>query len=62
MWFAALGTYHQNPWISSLAYRILTHQPEVLSLLDSTHYPFKAKAPAFLRAVSYKYVYTPANT
>uniref|UniRef100_A0A8D8RR14 Lipase maturation factor n=2 Tax=Cacopsylla melanoneura TaxID=428564 RepID=A0A8D8RR14_9HEMI len=62
MWFAALGTYHQNPWISSLAYRLLTHQPEVLALLDVANYPFKSKAPAFVRAVSYKYYYSPAAT
>ncbi|KAL1458939.1 hypothetical protein WDU94_010961, partial [Cyamophila willieti] len=62
MWFAALSTYHQNPWISSLAYRLLTHQPEVLALLDVANYPFKSKAPAFVRAVSYKYFYSPATT
>lgn len=62
MWFAALGTYHQNPWISSLAYRILTGQPEVLDLLDTKTNPFNKKPPTFVRAVSYKYFYTPAST
>lgn len=62
MWFAALSTYHQNPWISSLAYRILTHQKEVLDLLDMPSYPFKSKPPTYLRAYSYKYFYTPPNT
>ena len=30
MWMAALGDYHGNPWLTSLAYRLLTAQPEVL--------------------------------
>ncbi|XP_037071545.1 lipase maturation factor 2-like [Pollicipes pollicipes] len=29
MWIAALGDYHANPWITSLAYRLLTGAPEV---------------------------------
>ena len=35
MWFAALGTYHQNPWLMSLAYRLLSGQPEVLALMNN---------------------------
>ncbi|XP_059468984.1 lipase maturation factor 2-like [Neocloeon triangulifer] len=56
MWFAALGTYHQNPWIVSLAYRLLKGQPEVLRLLDPDN-PFKT-APKYIRANLYTYRYT----
>lgn len=59
MWFAALGTYHQNPWIMSLAFRLLNNQPEVLALLDHKHNPFADKAPKYVRASLYHYHYTP---
>ncbi|KAF6207882.1 hypothetical protein GE061_016331 [Apolygus lucorum] len=59
MWFAAIGTYHQNPWIMSLTYRILTGQKEVLDLMDNTRNPFADKPPKFLRANLYHYHYTP---
>uniref|UniRef100_A0A1B6DGU2 Lipase maturation factor n=1 Tax=Clastoptera arizonana TaxID=38151 RepID=A0A1B6DGU2_9HEMI len=57
LWFAALGTYHQNPWIMSLAYRLLTNQPEVLALLDKNN-PFANKAPKYVRASLYTYRYS----
>ncbi|CAH1405828.1 unnamed protein product [Nezara viridula] len=57
MWFAALGTYHQNPWIMSLAYRILTGQEEVLKLMAPS--PFSPKPPKYVRATLYKYHYVP---
>ncbi|XP_014250285.1 lipase maturation factor 2-like [Cimex lectularius] len=59
MWFAALGTYHQNPWIMSLAYRLLTGQQEVLNLLDNTRNPFSSAPPKYVRAFLYHYHYTP---
>lgn len=58
MWFAALGTYHQNPWLMSLTYRILTDQKEVLALMDQEHNPFKNQPPKYLRASLYHYHYT----
>ncbi|XP_054269593.1 lipase maturation factor 2-like [Macrosteles quadrilineatus] len=58
MWFAALGTYHQNPWLMSLTYRILTNQKEVLALMDQAHNPFKQTPPKYLRATLYHYHYT----
>ncbi|XP_049810816.1 lipase maturation factor 2-like [Schistocerca nitens] len=59
MWFAALGTYHQNPWLMSLAYRLLNGQPEVLQLLDTSRNPFPNKPPKYIRATLYHYHYTP---
>ncbi|KAJ8669667.1 hypothetical protein QAD02_000926 [Eretmocerus hayati] len=62
MWFASLGTYHQHPWLMSLAYRILHGQPEVLSLLNNAQNPFRDNPPKFVRASLYKYHYTPWNS
>lgn len=58
MWFAALGTYHQNPWLMSLTYRLLSGQPEVLQLLDASRNPFPSKPPRYLKASLYHYRYT----
>ncbi|KAK3928755.1 Lipase maturation factor 2 [Frankliniella fusca] len=58
MWFAALGTYHQNPWLMSLVYRLLSGQPEVLQLLDVSRNPFPNKPPRYIKASLYHYHYT----
>ncbi|XP_043198942.1 lipase maturation factor 2-like [Amphibalanus amphitrite] len=57
MWMAALGDYHANPWLTSLAYRILTGQKEVVSLLDTARYPFTFKPPKYIRGMRYTYTY-----
>ncbi|KAK7086730.1 Lipase maturation factor 2 [Halocaridina rubra] len=57
LWFAALGSYNQNPWLISLAHRLLSGQPEVLSLLDPSS-PWKNKPPKYIRASKYTYHYT----
>ncbi|CAL7934808.1 unnamed protein product [Xylocopa violacea] len=59
MWFAALGTYHQNPWLMSLAYRLLSGQPEVLALMNNIENPFRDKPPRYIKASLYRYHYTP---
>ncbi|KZC09035.1 PREDICTED: lipase maturation factor 2-like [Dufourea novaeangliae] len=59
MWFAALGTYHQNPWLMSLAYRLLSGQPEVLALMNNIESPFREKPPQYIKASLYRYHYTP---
>ncbi|PIK46800.1 putative lipase maturation factor 2 [Apostichopus japonicus] len=56
MWFAALGSARQNPWFISLIYRLLTHQEEVLNLID--HNPFSKSPPKFIRAKLYHYHFT----
>ncbi len=53
MWFAALGTYEQNPWFVNLCLRLLQNQPEVLALLAAN--PFPDRPPAFIRASLYQY-------
>ena len=56
MWFAALGSYHHNPWFVHLVYKLLHGEKVVLDLLDENQ-PFK-KPPQFIRALLYKYHYT----
>jgi hypothetical protein len=56
MWFAALGTYRQNPWVINLCVRLLQGTPEVLHLLDGN--PFPDRPPRYLRAVVYQYRFT----
>jgi len=58
MWFAALGTYHQNPFIMSLTYRLLNGQPEVLNLINTVESPFHNRSPKYIKASIYRYHYT----
>jgi hypothetical protein len=73
MWFAALGSYEQNPWLVHLLYKLLLPYPEVdisrsdsdvfppgpLSLLDITRYPFSPeRPPVSVRVLKYEYDFT----
>ncbi|HKP92959.1 MAG TPA: lipase maturation factor family protein [Chthoniobacterales bacterium] len=56
MWFAALGTYRQNPWFLSLLERLLRNAGDVTRLL--AHNPFPTEPPRFVRARFYEYRFT----
>ncbi len=56
MWFAALGSYRNNPWILEFEYRVLEGSPDVLGLLDGN--PFPSAPPRYLRAQLYEYRFT----
>ncbi|HVV00704.1 MAG TPA: lipase maturation factor family protein [Verrucomicrobiae bacterium] len=56
MWFAALGSYRENPWLLQLCARLLEGRPEVLSLLASN--PFPDRPPRYIRAQLYMYHFT----
>ena len=56
MWFAALGTYRENPWFINFGVRLLQGSPEVLALLK--HNPFPNAPPKHIRAVVYQYHFT----
>jgi predicted DCC family thiol-disulfide oxidoreductase YuxK len=58
MWFAALGSYQQNPWFVALMKRLLEGAPEVLALLEKN--PFPDKPPQYVRALLYEYRFTTA--
>jgi hypothetical protein len=56
MWFAALGTYRQNPWFVALTRQLLENSPDVTRLL--AHNPFPDKPPQFVRSTVYDYEFT----
>ena len=53
MWFAALGTYRENPWLVNFCFRLLQGVPEVLAFLERD--PFPNAPPRYIRAVVYEY-------
>lgn len=56
MWFAALGTYRQNPWFVGLTRQLLENNPVVTRLL--AHNPFPDKPPVYVRSTLYHYHFT----
>src|ERR1700693_177000 len=58
MWFAALGTYEENPWFLAFLGRLLQGSPEVERLLLRN--PFPNRPPRYIRAVLYDYRFTDA--
>lgn len=56
MWFAALGSFEQSPWLQTLMLRLAENSPDVMELLDGN--PFGDRAPKFLRARLYEYEFT----
>ena len=60
LWFAALGTPQQNPWVISLCEQLLRGNPVVLALFAEN--PFPDKPPRFVRIVRYEYHFTDAAT
>jgi predicted DCC family thiol-disulfide oxidoreductase YuxK len=56
MWFAALGTWRENPWLLRLMTRLLQGSVPVLELLDKN--PFPDSPPKYLRAMMYDYRFT----
>jgi hypothetical protein len=60
MWFAALGSFRQNPWFARFLTRLLQESPDVLNLLEQN--PFPDKPPHFVRAVLYDYHFTDPAT
>jgi hypothetical protein len=55
MWFAALGDYASNTWVSGLLYRVMTSEPLVTKLLDPPPFP---KPPRYMRVLQYRYEFT----
>ena len=56
MWFAALGSYRDNPWFMNLCVRLLQGEPKVLALLETN--PFAETPPKLIRARTYDYRFT----
>jgi predicted DCC family thiol-disulfide oxidoreductase YuxK len=60
MWFAALGSMRDNPWIENLMLRLLEGSPAVLGLFDSN--PFADGPPKYIRAQLYDYRFADRRT
>jgi len=56
MWFAALGSYRENPFFVNLMVRLLEAKPEVLGLLARA--PFGTARPRYVRAQVYQYKFS----
>ncbi len=60
MWFAALGSEEENPWVAQLEDRLIEGSPPVLALFASN--PFSGAPPRFVRATSWNYRFTDPRT
>jgi len=56
MWFAALGSYRENPWLIRFLERLLQGSPDVTALLEEN--PFPRAPPRYVRAAVYDYRFT----
>ena len=56
MWFAALGSYRENPWFGRLIVRLLQGSRDVSQLLAKN--PFPHDRPRYIRAMFYRYRFT----
>ena len=56
MWFAALGSYGQNPWFVQTVIALLHGKPQVMALFATN--PFPETPPRFIRATVYRYQFT----
>ena len=60
MWFAALGSERDNPWMAGLMLRLLQGSSPVLALFDSN--PFSDGLPKYVRAQLYDYRFADRQT
>ena len=56
MWFAALGSYRQNPWFVQTVIALLHGKPKVAALFEKN--PFAENPPRYIRASFYRYRFT----
>jgi hypothetical protein len=59
MWFAALGSYRQNPWFVQTVISLLHGKPQVAALFERN--PFSQNPPRYVRATFYRYRFTTAK-
>jgi len=59
MWFAALGSYRQNPWFVQLVISLLHGKPQIAALFERN--PFPQNPPRYVRAALYRYRFTTAE-
>jgi predicted DCC family thiol-disulfide oxidoreductase YuxK len=56
MWFAALGNFRENPWLTRFLLQLLQGSKPVLALLERD--PFGGVPPQHIRAMLYQYRFT----
>jgi len=56
IWFAAMSSIHNNPWLLRFVLRLLEGHRPASKLLN--HNPFNDKPPRYIRAKLYRYEYT----
>lgn len=56
IWFAAMTSIHQNPWLIRLIFKILDNQEPILNLLKNN--PFADEKVKYIRATLYRYRFT----
>jgi len=56
IWFAAMSTIHNNPWLIRFVLRLLEDDKPTIKLLAEN--PFKENPPQYIRAKLYHYQYT----
>lgn len=59
MWFAAMGSWRQYPWVLGLTGRLLQNDPEALKHMAGN--PFPDSPPRYIRATLYRYRFTTAE-
>jgi hypothetical protein len=59
MWFAALGSYRENPWLVQTVIALLHGKPQVIALFERN--PFTETSPRFIRATFYRYRFANAE-
>ena len=59
IWFAAMASPNDYPWTIHFTWKLLHNDPGTLSLLSNN--PFPAAPPRFVRAVLYRYTFTPPD-
>lgn len=60
MWFAALGTFNNNPWFGNFLVRLLQGSPTVLALLEKNPFPYQP--PKYVRGNLYNYHFSDLKT
>jgi hypothetical protein len=59
IWFAAMTSYANHPWVVHLGWKLLHNDPGALSLLETN--PFPDEPPRYVRAELYRYEFTSPN-
>jgi hypothetical protein len=59
IWFAAMATPRDYPWTIHFVWKLLHNDPGILSLLANN--PFPNAPPRYVRAVLYRYTFTPPD-